>query len=82
MKPRDMSQREFDAALLRNGMKRGYFGYYDVGIPGHNLNVYAGNAGAKRRAQLAYLISERDMWAVKFRAEDAARAALAKARGE
>ena len=58
---RDMSQKEFNAACERRGFRRVYFGYYSLGhIPGYGeLEVYAANAGDRRRDQLAYLIAER-----------------------
>jgi len=58
---RDMSQAQFDAALKRHNIRRDWFGYYVVtwkpnGTP--RLHVYAGNAGPRRRSQLAYLLRE------------------------
>lgn len=67
---KDMSKREYLAALARYGMKSADypfdFGYVDVGIPGHKLHICASNAGPRRRDQLAYLLRERDLWANKY----------------
>ena len=35
-------------------------GYYDLGIPGHKIATSVLNAGATRRAKLAYLLREKD----------------------
>lgn len=56
-KCRDMTKAQFDAALQRAGIVRSFFGYYE--LPG-KLHVYAANAGSRRRAQLAYLLSKLD----------------------
>lgn len=59
---RDMSQREFDAACIRRGFKKGYMlGYYE--LPS-GLHVSILNARPTRRAQLAYLIKcdVREQW--------------------
>lgn len=60
---RDLTEQQFNAALRRNGMRRGHFGYVVVttrpdGSDG--LHVYAGNAGDRRRDQLAYLLRKRN----------------------
>jgi len=55
---RDMSKRQFRAALKRHGIKpRGFLGYHDIG---NGTLVSALNAGSRRRDQLAYLLRERD----------------------
>ena len=54
---RDLTQKQFDAALKRNGIgPRKFFGYHVVG---GNLSVCAFNAGDCRRDQLSYLIAEK-----------------------
>jgi hypothetical protein len=56
-----MSKAQFRAALERHGMKpEGFMGYVDLGIPGHRICCSRLNAGSNRRAQLAYLLRERD----------------------
>lgn len=58
---RDMTQAQFRDALKRHGMTPGGFmGHVDVGIPGHKLYVCGLNAGSNRRAQLAYLLTEKE----------------------
>ena len=55
---RDMSQKQFEAECKRLGFKEdGFMGYYDIGS-GRHVSIY--NAGKRRRAQLAYLIQQRD----------------------
>lgn len=63
---RDLTQTQFESRLEKYGITREYFGYYAVthdekGRPG--LHVYAGNAGDRRRSQLAYLIAEQQKYA-------------------
>lgn len=59
MPARDLTAREFQAACRRHGIKRDFFGYYDVG---NGLLAYARNDGSRRRDQLAYLIKrQRDV---------------------
>jgi hypothetical protein len=54
---RDMSEKQFQDALRRHGMKNaGFMGYVEMGIEGHRLSVCRYNAGNNRRAQLAYLL--------------------------
>ena len=74
MKARDMSAKEYEVALARNGLtRRWYMGY--VGI-GNNTFVCALNAGPRRRDQLAYLLRERERVQSKQNAE-AVRTAVA-----
>ena len=54
---RDLTQAQFENALKRNGMKREMFGYVHVA---EQSSVYPRNAGRNRRAQLAYLLRERE----------------------
>ena len=54
---RDMTRKQFDDACQRHGFERDFLGYYRVG---GGLHIYAGNAGSNRRAQLAYLIREKE----------------------
>lgn len=61
-KQRDLSHKEFMAALGRLGMRPEMMGYVDVGVPGHSLCVCRFNAGGRRRDQLAYLLAERDRY--------------------
>lgn len=57
---RDITQRQFDAALARHGMRKaGFMGYVDIGVPGQEIHVSVWNAGDRRRAQLAYLLRQR-----------------------
>jgi hypothetical protein len=65
---RDMTRAQFRAALKRNGIKQGAFGYFDVT---DRLMVYARNGGDSRRAQIAYLIRKRDADLDEQRAERA-----------
>lgn len=56
---RDMSKAEFQKACSKHGfIPQGFLGYFRLPISGHNLNISILNAGANRRAQLAYLIRE------------------------
>jgi hypothetical protein len=58
---RDMSKQQYLDALARNGFtSEGFMGYYDLGIPNQKIAVSVINAGASRRARLAYLLRERD----------------------
>lgn len=60
MKVRDISEKQFDEALARHGMKReGFMGYVDLGIEGHHVAASHHNAGKNRRAKLAYLLAKR-----------------------
>ena len=69
--PRDITKRQFDAALKRYGMKpAGFMGYVEIDITGHRIGVCKLNAGYNRRAQLAYLIKQRDKWETKIRQEE------------
>ena len=52
----DMSKRDFNLALARHGIKRDHLGYYRINDDGHY--VYAGNAGPRKRDQLAYLLKK------------------------
>lgn len=59
---RDMSLREFSEALKRNDMTDDRFmGYVFCKLPdGGGVSICKHNAGSNRRAQLAYLIRERE----------------------
>ena len=60
MKTRDMSERQFRAALARYGFTAaGFMGYYNLGIPGRRVHASILNAGDRRRDQLAYLLRAR-----------------------
>ncbi len=60
MATRDLTEKQFQAALKRNGMSRpGVFGYVDVGN-GVQISVWNAGAKASRRQQLAFLIADRD----------------------
>ena len=55
---RDLTKKQFQQACSRHGFKSvGFLGYYDIG-GGRSVSVL--NAGANRRAQLAYLIKAAD----------------------
>lgn len=58
---RDMTQKQFDAALARYGMRdEGFAGYVNINVPCCHVMVSKLNAGTNRRAQLAYLLRKRD----------------------
>lgn len=59
---RDMSKAAYQAALDKHGIKpTGFMGYMTVYRSEHgSSSVHPGNAGPKRRAQLAYLLREKD----------------------
>jgi len=60
---RDLSNRQFRAALKRHGMTEGgVMGYVDLGIPGQWVSVSKWNAGTNRRDQLAYLLRARERY--------------------
>lgn len=62
---RDMTQKQFDAALKRHGMvDLGFMGYVRIKSPVRDAatNVSAWNAGDRRRDQLAYLIKAKDRY--------------------
>lgn len=77
MPVRDMTQAQFDAALAKHGMQRtGFMGYVTVYRSARgSTSVYPGNAGTRRRAQLAYLLRERDKAEAEHKRALAARAA-------
>ena len=56
---RDLTHRQFQAAIEREGITPALGGYYRVA---DRLLVCAANGGKRRRSQLAYLIRERDKW--------------------
>lgn len=63
----DMTMKQFNAALARNGMKRvPFMGYIDLGIPGHSLEIHPLYGCMRLRDQLAYLLKERDRWEKQF----------------
>lgn len=69
-KIKDMSEKQFDEALTRHGMKReGFMGYINLGIEGENISASHHNAGSNRRAKLAYLLAKRDEWERKIEKE-------------
>jgi hypothetical protein len=51
---RDMTLKQFAAALDEAEITPGLFGYYDIG---GGLSIYARNGGPSRREQLAYLLN-------------------------
>lgn len=64
---RDITKRQFAEALRRHGMHwEGFMGYVNLGLPGRHTCVSVLNAGPNRRAQLAYLLRERE----KYEAEE------------
>ena len=52
---RDLSKAQMTQAAARHGIWPDYCGYWDIG---QGILIYAGNAGDRRRSQLAYLIAE------------------------
>lgn len=52
---RDITKKYFFDTLEKRGIYHDFCGYYKVT---ESVCVYAGNAGDKRRARLAYLIKE------------------------
>lgn len=57
MASRDMSERQFLAALKKRGMRPALMGYVRVT---ESTAVYRYNAGERRRDQLAYLIEQQE----------------------
>ena len=63
---RDMTEKQFKAALQRNGLRpAGFMGYVEMTIAdgtinGQVISVSKFNAGMNRRTQLAYLLERRD----------------------
>ena len=53
---RDLTKKQFAAAIKRWGFKSGFCGYYELPLEDRHLNVYARNGGDTYRSQLAYLI--------------------------
>jgi len=67
---RDMTSKQFLAALKRHNMKfTGVLGYVELGIPGNSISVSVLNAGKNHRAQLAYLLKRRKEWEEKIEKE-------------
>lgn len=63
MSARDLSYKQFRAALKRNGMAPSVMGYVTVlrrADGTAKLDVFAPNGGSRYRDQLAYLLRERD----------------------
>lgn len=59
MPTKDMSDKQFLAALKRHGFGlQGFMSYVRLPIPGHHISVSFRNAGTNHRAQLAYLLRE------------------------
>lgn len=57
---RDMTQKQFDAALEKRGMKKlPFMGYVDIG-GGRHVSVLNAGIGSRRRDQLAYLIQHQN----------------------
>jgi hypothetical protein len=57
---RDMTKQQFDAACERHGFKaESFMGYYRLNTTQH-IAVSIWNAGANRRAQLAYLLRKQE----------------------
>lgn len=57
---RDMTQKQFDEALRKRGMKPyGFMGYVNIG---GNRKVSMLNAGPRRRDRLAYLIAHQNKY--------------------
>lgn len=55
---RDMTQKQFDAALAKHGMQRtGFMGYVKLGVGGVEVSML--NAGDRRRDRLAYLLAKK-----------------------
>jgi hypothetical protein len=54
---RDLTQKQFEAAVKRSGWQFNYLGFVEVG---HGRLIYRRNAGDNFRAQLAYLQREAD----------------------
>lgn len=72
---RDMTPRQFMAALERHDMKpAGFMGYIEIGIENHRISVCKFNAGNNRRAQLAYLLKSKAEWESRLEAEQEAKA--------
>jgi len=67
--PRDMSERQFLAALKRHGMKYETASYINLGIPGYNR--WDEPPVGSRRAKLAYLLASKERWSAKLEAERA-----------
>ena len=63
---RDMTQKQFETALKKNGISpRGFLGYHTVC---KGVSVCALNAGSRRRDQLAYLLREQQRIEDKYHA--------------
>jgi len=55
---RDMTLKQFNAALAKHGMQRtGFMGYVKLGVGGVEVSIL--NAGNRRRDWLAYLLAEK-----------------------
>lgn len=62
MARRDMTKKQFDAAIARYGIQPSFSGYYEIRSDPYGrgtLAVYARNGGASYREMLAYLLKER-----------------------
>lgn len=58
---RDMSKKQFLAALKRHGMvPEGFMGYVRLNVSGQHVCVSHWNAGNNLRAKLAYLLREQE----------------------
>jgi hypothetical protein len=58
---RDMSEKQFLAALANHGMHlEGFMGYVRLNVPSQYICVSMFNAGPKLRQKLAYLLREQD----------------------
>lgn len=57
---RDMSEQQFRDAAAKSGFKPDAMGYWRLAPPVNHVSVYRFNAGTRRRAQLAYMLSEQE----------------------
>ena len=61
---RDLTKKQFETRLKKNSIKRAFMGYYDIG---GGVEVYARNAGERRRDQLAYLLKAQNKHAKRIK---------------
>ena len=64
-RPRDLTDKQFFAALARNGFRPRFnpLGYVEIiDGPAKGLNICAFNAGTRKRDMLAYLKREKREW--------------------
>lgn len=74
MRPRDMTDKQFNDALARNGLKAvGFLGYVEYVYGRHNCSFSLPNCGStNKRRMLAYAIKQRDKLLTIWQAEDRA----------